>query len=512
MSFIPTGDSNLQNLHNAMEYNQDGDPTIRVTLGSENVTITGNVNVGTTVQVDSTPENPVHVHLTEMGNVTLTNTVPVSGTVAATQSGIWDVEIKNEDGNPISIEGSVDANITNFPTSFEISNLPATQPVSGTVTVQDGGGTITVDGTVTANVTFPTTQQVSGTVALDTATLTALENVGVTGTVELGTTTLAALENTTVTISGTPTVNIGTIPEVEIKNDTGNPIPISATTAANSLANPILVALSKGGLAIDDTNGVPVRQISDTNLIGYARNAPVREIDVASAYLIDKSGATASLGTTPATMSTVWDAPGLYPWNTFTGTGDKLYVFSTTDDAKIRGKQLVIEGLDSNYNLITDTVTFNNTNTTTPVATALNFYRIVRATVAGTNTNLLPHDYNIELHYGSSGGTLVAQIEAPYGQTQSCTYTVPAGFEAFVLSINGSSGKSDEITSMLWTRPYNDTWHQIKTFKFISGSFDHNFRTPYRIPEKSDVEIRAFALVESSRIGTEFQMLVIPKA
>jgi len=313
-------------------------------------------------------------------------------------------------------------------------------------------------------------------------------------------------------VSVTGNVNIGTMPEIEIKNDTGNPIPVSATTAANSLANPILVALSKGGLAIDDTNGVPVRQINDTNLIGYARNAPVREIDVASAYLIDKSGATSSLGTTPATMSTVWDAPGLYPWNTFTGTGAKLYVFSTTDDAKIRGKQLVIEGLDSNYNLITDTVTFNNTDTTTPVATTLNFYRIVRATVAGTNTNLLPHDYNIELHYGSSGGTLVAQIQAPYGQTQSCTYTVPAGFEAFVLSINGSSGKSDEITSMLWTRPYNDTWHQIKTFKFISGSFDHNFRTPYRIPEKSDVEIRAFALVESSRIGTEFQMLVIPKA
>jgi hypothetical protein len=162
-----------------------------------------------------------------------------------------------------------------------------TQPVSGTVTVQDGGGTITVDGTVTANVTFPTTQQVSGTVALDTVTLTALENIGVTGTfwqatqpvsiatmpttpvtgtfwqaiqpvsgtvtvqdgggsitvdgavsatvsgtVELGATTLSALENTTVTISGTPTVNIGTIPEVEIKNDSGNPIPISGNVNA----------------------------------------------------------------------------------------------------------------------------------------------------------------------------------------------------------------------------------------------------------------------------------------
>lgn len=109
MSFTPNGDSVLQNLHNAMEYNAEGDPVVRVTLGSENITITGDVNVGTTVNVESSPENPVHVHLTEIGTTTLAGTVPVSGTVAATQSGIWDVEIKNEDGNPISVIGTIAA-------------------------------------------------------------------------------------------------------------------------------------------------------------------------------------------------------------------------------------------------------------------------------------------------------------------------------------------------------------------------------------------------------------------
>lgn len=123
MSFTPSGDINLQNLHNAMEYNQDGDPVVRVTLGSENITITGDVNVGTTVTVDSSPENPVHVHLTEIGNVTLTTTVPVSGTVAATQSGIWDVEIKNEDGNPISVSGEVTTptDVTQADSTYELN-------------------------------------------------------------------------------------------------------------------------------------------------------------------------------------------------------------------------------------------------------------------------------------------------------------------------------------------------------------------------------------------------------
>jgi hypothetical protein len=89
---------------------------------------------------------------------------------------------------------------------------------------------------------------------------------------------------------------------------------------------------------------------------------------------------------------------------------------------------------------------------------------------------------------------------------------VPRGYEAFVLSINGNSGHNDEITSSLWWHPYGGSWTLQKSFKFISGSFDHNFRTPLRIPEKSDIELRAYALVESSRIGTEFQLLVLPKA
>lgn len=53
--------------------NQGGSPVtfsnpFPVSLGSSNITITGDVNIGTTVSVTSTPENPVHTHLTEVGS------------------------------------------------------------------------------------------------------------------------------------------------------------------------------------------------------------------------------------------------------------------------------------------------------------------------------------------------------------------------------------------------------------------------------------------------------------
>jgi len=143
----------------------------------------------------------------------------------------------------ITIDGGTVA-VSNFPAlqpvsgTVNVGNFPVVQPISGSVSVISlpavelaattlsalenitvDGGTISVDNfpltqTVTGNISvsnFPATQTVAGTVALDVATLAALENITVTvdnfpvtqtvaGTVELGATTLAALEETTVSL------------------------------------------------------------------------------------------------------------------------------------------------------------------------------------------------------------------------------------------------------------------------------------------------------------------------
>jgi len=440
--YVHPNEPNLLNVHKAMEY-RDGLPHLRVNLGTDNVTITGNVNLIDNVRVNNSTTNPVPVFLTNTTSTVYQGTVPwtIAGTVL----------------------------VSNFTSTVNINSMPS-------VTISN---TITFSNTSIAVTNFPTTSTVyQGT-----------SQWNITGTVA-----------------------IASLPEVEIKNDTGNPIPVSATTATNSLANPISIQITKNGLAVSDTIGLPIRVINDEALISYARGKPVTEADVLNAFLIDKSGSTETLGTSPATMNTVWEGSGLYPWNTYTGTGAKLYIKSVTNDAKIQGKSITINGLDSNYDIIEETVTLHPTDTTTAVSTSINFYRINKIYLSGNNTNSLPHDYNLEVRYGSSSGTLLSLFLAPWGRGQNCIYTVPRGYEAFVLSINGNSGHNDEITSSLWWHPYGGTWTLQKSFKFISGSFDHNFRTPLRIPEKSDIEIRAYALVESSRIGTEFQILVLPKA
>ena len=80
-------------------------PHVRVTLGADNITVTGSVNIASEIKINNTEEQSIPVHLTD---------------------------------DPIAVTGTF---------------WPETQPVSGTVTVQDGGGSITVDGNVTATIT-----------------------------------------------------------------------------------------------------------------------------------------------------------------------------------------------------------------------------------------------------------------------------------------------------------------------------------------------------------------------
>jgi hypothetical protein len=94
-----------------------------VTLGSNNITITGSVNIGTTVEVSSTPENPVHSHITEVGN-----------------SGILTVSYMPISGNVVISSGNLNANVTGI---VNVGNFPASQNVVVT------SGNVNINSTVT---------------------------------------------------------------------------------------------------------------------------------------------------------------------------------------------------------------------------------------------------------------------------------------------------------------------------------------------------------------------------
>jgi len=242
----------------------DSDNPMHVTLGSDSITITGNVNVGTTVEIANDEGNPI----------------PINGTVEATQSGTWnvdissipEVDIKNDIGNPISTtiisDGDIVTTVNRFPVDItnqtitvdtiiddvnvtqgtdpwivdgtvaldaatlsaleninatitgdvNITNFPASQTVTGDVNINNFPASQTVTGTVAVTGTFwQASQTVDGTVAVtgDVNITNFPASQTVDGTVALDAATLSALEN----------INIGTMPNVTI-ND---PVAVTGT-------------------------------------------------------------------------------------------------------------------------------------------------------------------------------------------------------------------------------------------------------------------------------------------
>jgi hypothetical protein len=227
---------NIKHLRFKMQYGQentaiDVSPVnpLPVTLGSENITITGDVNVGTSVSVTSTPENPVHVHLTEVGTSGLLSVsyLPIGGSVSVISLP--------------PVTGSV--SVVSLPPvngSVSVVSLP---PVTGSVSV------ISLP-PVTGSVSVVSLPPVTGSVSVVslppvTGSVSVVSLPPVTGSVSV--VSLPPVTGSVSVISLPPitgSVSVISLPEVEIKNDLNNPIPISGNVAA-TIADVITVIVDE---------------------------------------------------------------------------------------------------------------------------------------------------------------------------------------------------------------------------------------------------------------------------
>ena len=152
-----------------------------VSLGSSSITINGSITIPTTVSVASSPANPVHTHITQIGSSGLledfgvsympvgigTNNLNLSYLPVGISSLLNTVSI----GNTVSISN----------TSFYVLNPVTTVAVSGI------GSTVTVQGTVGIG----TTGQVS--LNLNSSPVSSSNPLPVTGTLSISTTSSASV-------------------------------------------------------------------------------------------------------------------------------------------------------------------------------------------------------------------------------------------------------------------------------------------------------------------------------
>ena len=173
-----------------------------VTLGSSNINIIGNIAIPTTVNVASSPDNPIHTHITEIGTSgnLLANDVPympINGNVIVTSIGNIDISTNSLpiNGNVTAYQGTVpwlvNANIINSPNITAIASNVNVNPITGNIIVTAignldlTGNTLPVTGNVNATITNNLTiSSINSNVTVvdGGGSITVDGNVGITGT------------------------------------------------------------------------------------------------------------------------------------------------------------------------------------------------------------------------------------------------------------------------------------------------------------------------------------------
>lgn len=194
---------------------------------------------------------------------------------------------------------------------------------------------------------------------------------------------------------------------------------------------------------------------------------------------------------------TIWDVNDTaYPWSSWSTAGLlDIPAVNASDD----GLQVTLEGLDANYSLQSETVTVSQLAT---VSTTKSFIRLFRAYSDATNVA------NINIQ---KSAVTVARITAGKAQTLMAVYTVPAGYTAYLLKGTASCQEGADATSDMYVRYFGQSSFRVgHSFEVagVGGQYTYDFGVPIKIPQKSDIDVRASVRSNNARVTAAFDLIL----
>ena len=205
-----------------------------------------------------------------------------------------------------------------------------------------------------------------------------------------------------------------------------------------------------------------------------------------------------AIGTTQQTIASSVAAGTTYVYPN-AATGMKVSSSSANDAAAGTGaRTLLIIGLDTNYNQVSEVVALNGQ---TAVNTVNSYLRITYTEILSVGSGAAQAG---TLYIGvgtvTAGvpATIYWQSEIAYNNWAFAGYTVPAGYTAYVTSYTITSQSTTanvNVSTALVINEYGLGFPEIQSTARLSsnGSFDRHFDCPIAVNEKCDFELRAWA-------------------
>lgn len=212
------------------------------------------------------------------------------------------------------------------------------------------------------------------------------------------------------------------------------------------------------------------------------------------------------------TQVSVWPLPSLI---TFPAAALQMTVSSTSANDTSAGtgaRPVVVQGLDANYNEVSEIVTMNGQTAVTMTASLLRVnYAYVLTAGSG---NSAAGDIYIGTGTVTAGVPATAYdiVKFDYNTTITGSYTIPANYTAYVsqgLFSAGQAGGSNQIQGRLLTRGTDNIRRTAAVTSINNGVADYTFEYPLAVPEKTTIEATAIGSSSNNAVSSMFILLLI---
>lgn len=212
------------------------------------------------------------------------------------------------------------------------------------------------------------------------------------------------------------------------------------------------------------------------------------------------------------TQVSVWPLPSLI---TFPVAALQMTVSSTSANDTSAGtgaRTVVVQGLDADYNEVSEIVTMNGQTAVTMTASLLRVnYAYVLTAGSG---NSAAGDIYIGTGTVTAGVPATAYdiIKLDYNNTTTGSYTVPAGYTVYVsqgLFSAGQASGSTQVQGRLLTRGTDNIRRTAAVTTINNGVANYVFEYPLAVPEKTTIEATAVGSANNNAVSSMFILLLI---
>ena len=186
-----------------------------------------------------------------------------------------------------------------------------------------------------------------------------------------------------------------------------------------------------------------------------------------------------------ADWETVWHTGGLYPWPNAAAVISVVSDSADDDVVGIGARHVEIRGVDSNWDLLIETVALSGV---TPVETIGQFLRINRVivSVAGTEET---NRGTVTISHAVAG--ILQTIQPLYGLSRAAIVSVPNGFSLGIIGMSATMHGTATVAELLI---HVDTFAGVD-YVLLQGLLFNNvyldvpIKIPRLLPERTDIEL-----------------------